>query len=73
MKVQEKLFWEILTPNNQNLIDKLDDELISYVYRNKRIKKTENEEQNKEKTEEKVEENNATEEKKKKKGKKKKK
>ena len=53
MKVQEKLFWEILTPNNQILIDKLDDELISYVYRNKRIKKTENEEQNKEKKEKK--------------------
>ena len=55
MKVQEKLFWEILTPNNQILIDKLDDELISYVYRNKRIKKTENEEQNKEKKEKKEE------------------
>ena len=49
IKIQEKIFSEILTPNNQVLIDKLDDELISYVYRNKRIKKTENEEQNKEK------------------------
>ena len=53
-KIQEKIFSEILTPNNQALIDKLDDELISYVYRNKHINMNEEkEEQKKEKKEEK--------------------
>ena len=50
-KMQEKIFSEILTPNNQVLIDKLDDELISYVYRNKADKKEEKEETKREKKE----------------------
>ena len=53
IKIQQKIFSEILTPNNQVLIDKLDDELISYVYRNKYNKNEEKEEQKKEKKEEK--------------------
>ena len=54
IKIQERIFSEILTPNNQILIDKLDDELISYVYRNKYINMNEEkEEQKKEKKEEK--------------------
>ena len=52
IKIQEKIFSEILTPNNQVLIDKLDDELISYVYRNKTDKNKEKEETKKEKKEE---------------------
>jgi hypothetical protein len=35
VKMQHKIYKEILTPNNQKLIDKLDDELISYVYKNR--------------------------------------
>ena len=54
IKIQEKIFSEILTPNNQILIDKLDDELISYVYRNKYINMNEEkEEQKKEEKEQK--------------------
>ena len=54
IKIQEKIFSEILTPSNQILMDKLDDELISYVYRNKYINMNEEkEEQKKEKKEEK--------------------
>ena len=34
-KIQNKLYNEILTPANQQLIDKLDDEIISYVYKDK--------------------------------------
>ena len=33
--MQHKIYKEILTPNNQKLIDKLDDELISYVYKDR--------------------------------------
>ena len=33
--IQRKIYNEILTPSNQKLIDKLDDELISYVYKDK--------------------------------------
>ena len=49
IKIQQKIFNEILTPNNQVLIDKLDDELISYVYRNKYNKNEEKEEKKEEK------------------------
>ena len=35
VKIQQKIYNEILTPANQQLIDKLDDEIISYVYKNK--------------------------------------
>ena len=35
VKMQNKLYSRILTPMNQKLIEKLDDELISYVYKNK--------------------------------------
>ena len=35
VKIQQKIYNEILTPANQRLIDKLDDEIISYVYKNK--------------------------------------
>ena len=34
-KIKYKLYKEILNPKNQQLIDKLDDEIISYVYKNK--------------------------------------
>jgi hypothetical protein len=51
-KIQEKIFSEILTPSNQLLIDKLDDELISYVYRNKTDKNIEKEETKREKKDE---------------------
>ncbi len=34
-KIQRRIYNEILTPSNQKLIDKLDDELISYVYKDK--------------------------------------
>jgi hypothetical protein len=34
-KIKYKIYNEILTPNNQKLIDKLDDEIISYVYKDK--------------------------------------
>ena len=57
VSIQNTIFNQILTPNNQVLIDKLDDELISYVYRDKRNKKKENEE--KEKKEEKEKEGKA--------------
>ena len=52
VKMQEKIFSEILTPSNQLLIDKLDDELISYVYRNKTDKNIEKEETKREKKDE---------------------
>ena len=45
--IQNKIFNEILTPNNQVLMDKLDDELISYVYRDKRNKNKNDEEKDK--------------------------
>ena len=35
VKIQKKIYNEILTPNNQKLIEKLEDELISYVYKDK--------------------------------------
>ena len=35
VKIQQKIYNEILTPNNQKLIEKLDDELISYVYKDR--------------------------------------
>ena len=35
VQIQRKIYNEILTPSNQKLIDKLDDELISYVYKDK--------------------------------------
>ena len=35
VKIQQKIYNKILTPVNQRLIDKLDDEIISYVYKNK--------------------------------------
>ena len=35
IKMQRRIYDEILTPSNQKLIDKLDDELISYVYKDK--------------------------------------
>ena len=35
VKIQNKIYSQILTPVNQKLIEKLDDELISYVYKNK--------------------------------------
>ena len=54
-KIQEKIFNEILTPNNQVLMDKLDDELISYVYRKKIDKENEKEEAKKEKKDKKEE------------------
>ena len=47
IRIQEKILNEILTPNNQALIDKLDDELISYVYRNKHINTNEEKEEQK--------------------------
>ena len=53
LRIQEKIFTEILNPNNKALIDKLDDELISYVYKNKTDKNVENEDTKKEKKEEK--------------------
>ena len=53
IKIQQKIFNEILTPNNQILIDKLDDELISYVYRNKHNKNEEKEKKKKKKKEKK--------------------
>ena len=34
-KIKYKIYNEILNPKNQQLIDKLDDEIISYVYKNK--------------------------------------
>ena len=34
-KIKYKIYNEILTPTNQKLIDKLDDEIISYVYKDK--------------------------------------
>ena len=39
VNMQNRIFSEILTPTNQILMDKLDDELISYVYKDKRNKK----------------------------------
>ena len=62
-KIQEKIYTEILTPNNQILMDKLDDELISYVYKynsnDKDEEKEETKKENKDKKEkkEKKEEN----------------
>ena len=35
IKMHNKIYKEILTPTNQKLIEKLDDELISYVYKDK--------------------------------------
>ena len=35
VKMKNKIYSQILTPVNQKLIEKLDDELISYVYKNK--------------------------------------
>ena len=35
INIKQKLYNEILNPTNQKLIDKLDDEMISYVYKNK--------------------------------------
>ena len=35
VKMKNKIYSQILTPMNQKLIEKLDDELISYVYKNK--------------------------------------
>ena len=56
IKIQEHLFSEILTPTNQILIDKLDDELISYVYRNKYINMNEEKDEQKKEKKEKKEE-----------------
>ena len=33
--MKNKIYSQILTPMNQKLKEKLDDELISYVYKNK--------------------------------------
>ncbi len=61
-KIQEKLYSEILTPSNQVLMDKLDDELISYVYKNITNEKDEGKEElkkeNKDKKEKKEKEEN---------------
>ena len=35
VKMQNRIYKEVLTTTNQKLIDKLDDELISYVYKDK--------------------------------------
>ena len=35
VKIQNKIYNEILNPKNQKIIDKLDDEMISYVYKSK--------------------------------------
>ena len=35
VKMHHRIYKEILTPTNQKLIEKLDDELISYVYKDK--------------------------------------
>ena len=35
IEIEHKIYNQILTPSNQKLIDKLDDELISYVYKAK--------------------------------------
>jgi len=39
VKAKKRLYNEILTPSNQKLMDKLDDELISYVYKHRQNEK----------------------------------
>jgi hypothetical protein len=39
VRAKKRLYNEILTPSNQKLMDKLDDELISYVYKHKQKEK----------------------------------
>ena len=52
-KIQDKIYNEILTPSNQVLMDKLDDELISYVYKNINTEKNEGKEEAKKENKEK--------------------
>ena len=42
VQAKNRIYNEILTPSNQKLMDKLDDELIAYVYKNKQNKKHNN-------------------------------
>ena len=39
VKAKMRIYNEILTPSNQKLMDKLDDEIIAYVYKHKQNKK----------------------------------
>ena len=39
VKAKNRIYNEILTPSNQKLMDKLDDELIAYVYKHRQNKK----------------------------------
>ena len=39
VRAKNRIYNEILTPSNQKIMDKLDDELIAYVYKNRQNKK----------------------------------